>query len=145
MYSRTPCVVLTYIQPGATKFLFFPGNFHCRFFTILSSFLLQAYFEAVREAQRVTVDAIPMPDGPLGLGGEEGALPADIPLPAPAEAGSGGAGGGKGGNSVAPFSLKIQAKPATGILKPSNALKSTLPAELIAKKRKNPPGRFLFI
>ena len=91
----------------------------------------------------MTVDAIPMPDGPLGLGGDDGALPADIPLPAPSDsANSGGAGKG-GGATVAPFSLKIQAKPATGILKPSNALKSTLPAEVIAKKRKNPPGQLL--
>ena len=92
----------------------------------------------------MTVDAIPMPDGPLGLGGDDasGAMPADIPLPAPADSGAGGGGGtaSKGASTVAPFSLKIQAKPATGILKPSNALKSTLPAELIAKKRKNPPG-----
>ena len=93
---------------------------------------LQAYFEAVREAQRVTVDAIPMPDGPTGLFGDDdaGALPADIPLPmAPSDA-----------KTPAPFSIKINPKPATGILKPSNALKSSLPAEVIAKKRKNPPG-----
>lgn len=93
----------------------------------------QAYFDAVREAQRVTVDAIPMPDGIAMPPPSDATQPADIPLPPPpAEAKS----------SVQPFSLKIQPKPVQGILKPTNALKSSgsLPPELLAKKRSHPPG-----
>ena len=95
----------------------------------------------MREAQRVTVDAIPMPDGPTGLFGDDGgALPADIPLPmAPSDANKTPASSASS-SAVAPFTLKIQTKQAPGILKPSNALKSSLPADFIAKKRKNPPG-----
>lgn len=105
----------------------------------------QAYCEAVREAQRVMVDQIPMPDAPLGTGiplpgipGDDGALPADIPLPlmdklatalkAPLVKGS------------VPFSLQIKPKQAPGILKQSHLHKSGLPPDLVARKRKNPPG-----